>query len=252
MSGDFYWVDQLNSSPVREESSVQYELEMNFSNVRGSVNEYRVDSKIPGSEPSSKVFFAAVDCTGHGVPGAFMSIVGYNSLNKIVQEYKLSDPAAILNQLNQEVRQTLRQENDITDVKDGMDIALCSLDRSTNTLEFAGANNPLYLIRNNELQIIKGDKFPIGLFSEGKAPVFSNHKIKVQEGDTIYLFSDGYIDQFGGPKGKKFKQKQFNEVLLSIQDMNMEDQKNTIKNRIEQWQGQSFQVDDMLVIGVKI
>jgi len=248
VSGDFYWVDQLNSSPVREEARVGYEHGINFSNIDG----YRINSKIPNSESSPKVFFAAVDCTGHGVPGAFMSIVGYNSLNKIVQEYKLSDPAAILNQLNQEVRQTLRQENDITEVKDGMDIALCSLDRSTNTLEFAGANNPLYLIRNNKLQIIKGDKFPIGLFNEGKAPVFSNHKIKVQEGDTIYLFSDGYIDQFGGPKGKKFKQKQFNEVLLSIQDMNMDEQKNTIKNTIEQWQGQSFQVDDMLVIGVKI
>ncbi len=251
VSGDFYWVDQMHSSSSVLEG-IGVEHEMHFSNGIKRTGEYVLGSGIQNSESSSKVFFAAVDCTGHGVPGAFMSIVGYNSLNKIVQEYKLTDPAAILNQLNQEVRQTLRQENEITEVKDGMDIALCSLDRSTNILEFAGANNPLYLIRNKELQVIKGDKFPIGLFSEGKTPQFNNHKITVQKGDTIYLFSDGYIDQFGGPKGKKFKQKQFNEVLLSIQDLNMDEQKSVIKNTIEQWQGQSFQVDDMLVIGVKI
>lgn len=214
VSGDFYWIDQPKSS--------------------------------------SKIFFAAVDCTGHGVPGAFMSIVGYNGLNKIIQEYRLCNPAAILNQLNIEVRKTLRQENDSSEVKDGMDIALCSLDRGANILEYAGANNPLYLIRNGQLQVFNGDKFPIGMYKEGKNTLFHNRAIELEKGDAIYVFTDGYIDQFGGPDGKKFKQRQFKELLLSIQHLEMEDQKIIIQETIENWRGHSFQVDDVLVIGVKI
>jgi serine phosphatase RsbU (regulator of sigma subunit) len=216
VSGDFYWIDKSNG------------------------------------DNSSKIFFAAVDCTGHGVPGAFMSIVGYNGLNKIIHEYKLGDPAEILNQLNQEVRQTLRQENNNAEIKDGMDIALCSLDKVNNILEFSGANSAMYLIRKNQLQIIKGDRFPIGVHKEEERPLFSKNTIKVEKGDAIYIFSDGYMDQFGGPKGKKFKQQKFVDMLLSVQDLEMEEQKIHIQKTIEIWQGNTFQVDDILVIGVKV
>ncbi|MEW6468646.1 MAG: SpoIIE family protein phosphatase [Bacteroidota bacterium] len=204
-------------------------------------------------EKSGKVLFAAVDCTGHGVPGAFMSIVGYNQLKLAINKLDTTQPSKILDELSKGVSETLHQKNyeDAT-AKDGMDISFCSLDRKNNLLEFAGAFNPLYLIRDGELQEIKGNKFPIGVFLGKEARSFTNHKLEVQKGDVIYIFSDGYADQFGGPKGKKFMQNQFKQLLLKIHQDPLDLQRETLDRRIEEWRGDEEQVDDMLVMGVRI
>lgn len=256
VSGDFYWIDKINflEEQNREEETFNIynnSIETKYSSSKSLAN-FNYDTEIKCLDSSEKIIFAAVDCTGHGVPGAFMSVIGYNSLNKIIYEYNLSEPAAILNQLNQEVRQTLRQDNDNSEVKDGMDIALCSLDLERNVLQFAGANNPLFIVRDNELKIIKGDRFPIGVYNNDTNNLFNNHTIQLKEGDAIYIFSDGYADQFGGVKGKKFKNKQFKEILLFIQDYDMDEQKEILKRTLEEWRGETNQVDDILVVGVKI
>ncbi len=161
------------------------------------------------AEKNNKVYFAAVDCTGHGVPGAIVSIVGHNGLSRALKEFDLHSPAEILDKLNDLVEETFHQ------LKDGMDIALCVLDKKTGVLEYSGANNPLYIIRKkepNNIEIIKADKQPIGSFAERKP--FTNHKIKLEKEDVVYIFSDGFADQFGGDKGKKFKYAQFRQVLI--------------------------------------
>lgn len=200
----------------------------------------------------NKAYFAAVDCTGHGVPGAFMSIVGYNLLKHIVYKMQESEPATILDHLNAGVSETLHQGLDESSTKDGMDIALCSIDYQKNELEYAGAYNSLYLIRDNQLTEIKADKFPIGMYVGEDRKKYTNHKVKLQKGDTIYIFSDGYVDQFGGSKGKKFMAKQFRQLLLEMNSLSMEEQKKQLDNSIEDWRGNQEQVDDILVIGVQI
>ena len=219
-------------------------------------------------EKDDQVLIAAVDCTGHGVPGAFVSIVGHTGLNRAINEYHLIKPGDILDKLNYLLAETLNQAKD-NQVKDGMDIALCLLDKKKNELTFSGANNPLYVIRKEKtllkdnveifpthtskdfsLYEIKADKQPIGLFEYRKE--FTNHNIKLQKGDSIYIFSDGYPDQFGGPKGKKFRYKQFREILFSIQSYPMDQQEDELAKRINNWMGDIEQVDDICVIGIKI
>ncbi|MBL7932487.1 MAG: SpoIIE family protein phosphatase, partial [Bacteroidia bacterium] len=198
------------------------------------------------------VIFAAVDCTGHGVPGAFMSIVGHNLLDRVVGEQKITEPARILDELNKSISDTLRQ-TDLEDntVRDGMDIALCSFDKKKGVLEFAGAYNPLWLVRNNELIEIKANKFPIGNSKAGDKNKFTNHEIPLQKGDTIYIFSDGYSDQFGGPSGKKFKASALKNLLINSQHLSMSEQKELLSKTIEEWRGAHEQVDDILVIGTR-
>jgi serine phosphatase RsbU (regulator of sigma subunit) len=198
------------------------------------------------------VLVAAVDCTGHGVPGALMSIVGNNILNQSINEHHISKPSAILDELNKGVTNTLRQKNEESKVKDGMDIVLLAIDFKSRKLEFSGANNPLYLIREGALTEIKGNKFPIGIFIGEEQKHFTNHDIDLLKGDTLYLFTDGYADQFGGPKGKKFKYNQFKETLLKIQPLPINQQRETLYKTIKDWQGEAEQVDDILVIGIKI
>jgi serine phosphatase RsbU (regulator of sigma subunit) len=234
VSGDFYWINEV---------SVQ---EFDFS---GKPNE----KKYPAYKEFKKVLYAAADCTGHGVPGAFMSIIGFNSLNKIVQEQKIYQPDLILNELDKEIKRMLRQNNHDT-IKDGMDIALCCIDWETNILLFSGANNPLYLVRDSTLFELKGDKNSIGMYKdlEESTSFFKCHEIQLYKGDTLYIFSDGYIDQFGGANHRKFLKKQFKEVLISIQDQSLEDQKITLKEKMKSWKGDEYQVDDILVFGVRI
>ncbi len=219
-------------------------------------------------DKDGKILFSAVDCTGHGVPGAFMSIVGHNGLNQTVNEFKILSPSKILDKLNVLVTETLRQ-TDKQDVKDGMDMALCSLDTDKMILEYAGANNPLYLIRkkgrkfivkdkefepvldNERLNLfeIKATKQAIGASEDVR--LFENHIINLEEGDTVIIFSDGYADQFGGPKGKKFKYKTFKKLLLDIEPKPMQEQRKILDNTIDEWRGELEQVDDICIIGVK-
>lgn len=197
---------------------------------------------------------AAVDCTGHGVPGAFLSILGHNMLTKIVTEYGITDPGKILQKLNDEVLFALHQQ-DVADkgiVNDGMDLALICVDKKNNKLDFAGAYNPLFFIREGELTEIKADRFPIGRSISDKKKEFTTHSMKVQKGDSFYIFSDGYADQFGGPDNKKFRKKNMKDLLLKIQNMKMADQSTTLEEEFNTWKGNNEQVDDIVIIGKRI
>jgi serine phosphatase RsbU (regulator of sigma subunit) len=204
-------------------------------------------------EYKGKTLIAAVDCTGHGVPGAFMSIIGNNHLNAAVREVGLTTPALILDYLNNGLTETLMQKTgDTMGIKDGMDIALISLDFAKMQLEYAGAYNPLYIIRDGQLLETKGDKFPIGLSIDNALRKFSNQEVKLQSGDMIYIFSDGYPDQFGGPHGKKFKYDNFRDLLFSIHKLSPSEQLNQMSMRFQEWKGNLVQIDDTLVIGVRV
>ena len=201
------------------------------------------------------ILFAAADCTGHGVPGAMVSVVCANSLSKALLEVKEAIPAKILDKTKQLVVEHFEKSGE--DVKDGMDIALCSLKlfESYATLQYAGANNPLYIVRENregiaELTEIKPNKQPIGKYF--RQELFTNHEIELQKGDTIYVFTDGYADQFGGPKGKKMMYKPFKDLLLNIQDKSMDEQKEILEQHFNDWKGSLEQVDDVCIIGVRI
>lgn len=202
------------------------------------------------NEVDDKVLIGAIDCTGHGVPGAMVSVVGANGLNRCVKEFNLRQPAAILDKLTDLVKETFESGED--KVKDGMDGVLCSIDLKNRIVEFAGAHNPLWLIRkgSQEIEEFKADKQPIGDFDLRKP--FTNHKLELQEGDLIYFFSDGYADQFGGPKGKKYKYKTLKQTLLELQDEPMDAQKKALNKTFESWRGELEQLDDVCVIGVRL
>ncbi|MFL5764953.1 MAG: two-component regulator propeller domain-containing protein [Bacteroidia bacterium] len=200
----------------------------------------------------NEILIAAVDCTGHGVPGAFMSIVCHNILTQTVNVLGLVKPSLILNETNKQLSRRLNQDPEEATVRDGMDIALVAINRSKMKIEFAGANNPMWIIRNNEMIQVGGDKFPIGAFVGEELQQFRNHEYELQKDDCIYIFTDGYADQFGGPKGKKFKYKQLEELLLGIHKRSFDEQKRILEKRLEQWRGSLEQIDDVLVIGVRI
>ncbi len=201
-------------------------------------------------DAKDKVLFSAVDCTGHGVPGAFMSLIGANALTRIVGENGVEKPSVILDELNRLSSEALNKSTEGNEVRDGMDAAICSFDKKTNKLEYSGANNPLYLIRNNEVVQIKPDKFAIASFAPNSKN-YTNHEVQIEKGDVIYLFSDGYADQFGGERGKKFMYKRFRSLLLEIKDKSPIEQKSILNATIEDWRGVHEQVDDILIIGVK-
>lgn len=212
VSGDFYWINKLND----------------------------------------KIFIAAVDCTGHGVPGAFMSIIGFELFRKITSIEGLSRPSDILNRLNEDFHVIFKDVENVV-LRDGMDVAFCSIDKKDMILEFSGAFNPLYLIRDNKILEIKGDRFAIGLDETNfMEQTFKNHLIPIQKGDIIYIFSDGFADQFGGPDGKKYKYRRFRHLLLTLHQLPMEKQHEILENNVIEWRGEQDQVDDILVIGIKI
>ncbi len=211
VSGDFYWINENNQG---------------------------------------KIFVAAVDCTGHGVPGAFMSIIGFELFRKITYNEGIEDPGAILQALNEDFGEIFKDE-DIT-LRDGMDIAFCVFDTQKNTLEFAGAFNPLYIIRENKIIEVKGDRFSVGLDNaEEPNQQFTTHTFKLQPEDIVYIFTDGYADQFGGPEGKKFKYRRFRHLLLTIHEYAMKEQLEILDASYENWKNSLDQVDDILVIGIK-
>lgn len=196
----------------------------------------------------STVLFAAADCTGHGVPGAMVSVVCSNALNRAVKEFGITDPGKILDKARELVIETFEKSEN--DVKDGMDISLCVLDPEKSEIRWAGANNPLWILTGGELKEIKGDKQPVGKHTEPKS--FSTHKLDFQKGDTIYLFTDGYADQFGGESGKKFKYSKLKELVLSVGKEAMPRQKEIIADTFEIWRGHHEQVDDVCFIGVRL
>jgi serine phosphatase RsbU (regulator of sigma subunit) len=196
------------------------------------------------------VLFASADCTGHGVPGAMVSVVCVNSLNRAVREFGLKDPAKILDKTRSLVIKEFEKSEE--EVKDGMDISLCALDYNSKTLKWAGANNPLWVIRKDsqEIEEIKADKQPIGKYAS--ATPFTAHSLTLNQGDTIYLFSDGYPDQFGGDRGKKYKSGKFKKTLLSIVSQPIDLQKDLLDQEFETWRQDIEQIDDVCVIGVRL
>lgn len=202
-------------------------------------------------ERGDDVYFAAVDCTGHGVPGALMSIVGYNGLNQAINEHQLTEPGAILNYLSLSVNESLRKTERTDYVRDGMDIALCKLNRKNMTLEFAGAFNPLMHIRNGEMKLVKGDRTAIGTVDTKSKP-FTNHIVDIEPGDCIYIYSDGYADQFGGKQGKKMKTSVMQKKVLEFHHLPMNQQFEKLSDYLASWQGSHDQLDDICVLGVRI
>ena len=205
------------------------------------------------SKDEDKIFIAAADCTGHSVPGAFMSLIGFELFRKIINTQNIHDPAKILESLNQNFNDIFGNEENIT-LKDGMDLAFCVLYPEKNYLEFAGAFNPLYIIRNDKLIEIKGDHYPIGAeFIDGQPVVniFTNHKVFLEPEDMVYMFSDGYADQFGGPEGKKFKYRRFRHLLLTIHKLQLDKQQEFLEETLDDWKGNLEQIDDILIIGFK-
>ncbi len=233
VSGDFYWFHEISNSAL--------------------------------STKRSKLFIAAVDCTGHGVPGAFMSMMGYNLLEQVVKKNRVYQPAMVLNDLSKLVVESLRQTDQIGKVNDGMDIALISLEMDDKNsgfgkgdqkplfhqLEYAGAHNSLYLIRKGILQETKADKASIG-FSSQKSFQFANHTIALEKGDCIYIFSDGFVDQFGGPDNEKFYYQPFRDLLVEIHQLSMGEQKQKLEKVASEWRGDRAQIDDILVIGLRV
>ena len=220
VSGDFYWATKVITTRFQNDDTEIY-------------------------------LIAVADCTGHGVPGAFMSLIGNNFLKQSAKEKSVNTPAQALDFLNANVVTTLNQHTTDAPVRDGMDISLVAIEFATKKLQYAGANNPIYILRNKELIILKADKQAIGSISE-ELKAFTNHEFDLQTGDLIYLFTDGYADQFGGPDGKKLKYKKFQDHLITVSEMPMHEQKNYLKSKFDEWRGTTEQTDDVCVVGIKI
>ncbi len=238
VSGDFFWMSEVKvASPT-------------------ALTTEKVELSIVQDEATDKLVIAAVDCTGHGVPGAFMSLVGDALLQQIVNEKKITKPDLILNQMHKAVRTTLHQNEN--ESRDGMDMALCVIDRHNRTIEYAGAKNPLYLFREPypgseaTLEIVQADRFSIGGSQTEEERFFSSHTIKLDMPTTLYMFTDGYQDQFGGEKNKKFMVSRFKRLLSDIYHLPMEEQKEILETTISTWMGTNEQIDDILVIGIRI
>lgn len=203
------------------------------------------------SQKNGRSIIVAADCTGHGVPGAFMSMIGNTLLNKIVNEHGVVSPDKILNDLRHEIISSLKQTGRTNETRDGMDVVVLSVDYENNKLEYAGANNPLFIVKNGELEVFKGDKMPVG-YHIGDEKDFSKHVIDVKAGESYYIFTDGYQDQFGGEYDRKFMVKRFKALLADVYDKPMEEQKDILNQTINDWMFNTKQVDDILVIGMKV
>ena len=206
----------------------------------------------------------AADCTGHGVPGAFMSMLGMSLLREIVQKEQIINSGEILNKLRAEVIKALKQKGNSGENKDGMDMSIVSINHQTNIIQYSGAHNSMYVVTNNKRKFedfvsdkalsgfyeIRSDKMPIAIYD--KMYDFTTHDIQLEKGDKLYLFSDGYADQFGGPKGKKFKYKAFKKLIFINADKAFSEQKIILHSTFNKWKGEAEQIDDMLILGLKI
>ena len=201
------------------------------------------------------IVLVVADCTGHGVPGAFMSMLGMSNLNEIVQRREVTQARQVLNELRKQVKYSLRQYGNRDEPKDGIDMAICVLDIKTMKMQYAGANIPLYIIREvkgtPKLTEIKPDRMPLGYY-ESRDISFVNHEIQLDAGDAFYMFSDGFVDQKGGEHDKKFLSKNFKKLLLEIHGQPMHDQKEILEKTLSDWMGDQAQVDDLLVVGVRM
>jgi len=206
-------------------------------------------------EIGDTIIFAVADSTGHGVPGAFMSMLGIAFLNEIVSEethdFDSCSSSLILNDLRDRIKDSLRQTGEDDQTKDGMDMAIIMLNTKTNIVQFSGAYNPLYIVRDKKLTEVPADKMPVGVYLKDQES-FTNKKAQLQKGDTLYMFSDGYYDQFGGESGRKFMKKPFRELIQEISDKPMNKQKDILENKFNEWKGDIEQADDVLIAGVKI
>jgi serine phosphatase RsbU (regulator of sigma subunit) len=203
------------------------------------------------AEKNGLAIIVTADCTGHGVPGALMSMLGTAILNEILGKMTDISPDHILNEMRSQIIRALHQSGRSGEHRDGMDLALYILDNANKQLYFAGANNPVIIARNGELIELKPDKMPIGIYEKGNIP-FSSQCVPVLDNDMLYTFSDGILDQFGGPNGKKFMIKRFRELLIQISNLEESVQKDKINEAFLNWKGASNQIDDILVIGVRV
>jgi serine phosphatase RsbU (regulator of sigma subunit) len=201
-------------------------------------------------DKGGKTFVVAADCTGHGVPGALMSMIGLEIIEKTINEDNIEDPSMILGVMNKGLEKIFSREKNLgTIIRDGMDVGLCVIDKVRNRIRYSGAFFPLYLVRDNTLVEIKGDKLIIGMNPTGLP--YMNHEIDINENDIFYLFSDGYVDQFGGAENKKFMYRRFRHLLMTIHNFPVDDQKTILEDNIKTWMGCNPQIDDILVIGFR-
>jgi serine phosphatase RsbU (regulator of sigma subunit) len=245
---------------MRYASRIQQAIFPNLDSFSELINNYFLlhlpKSHISGdfywiTKHNDKLIIAIGDCTGHGVSGALMHMLGNVFLNNIITESKFNSASDIIEQLRSKIMTLLNQKGEMGETQDGMDIALCILDFDTMIMEFAGANNPLYFVRNKELIEYKGDRMPVGIHINFNKP-FTNQKVELKSNDVIYLFSDGFADQFGGESGKKFRYKRFQELLVEINELPMNKQKEKLETVFINWRGSLDQIDDVLVFGFKI
>lgn len=218
VSGDFYWCTTATVAKTKQEISL----------------------------------VAAVDCTGHGVPGAFMSMLGHALLNQTVNDPNVTSPADVLDFLNKELPKNIKSHEQHVSLRDGMDISLCAIDYDAMELHFSGANNSCLISRDYDVIELKANKQAISAAHDVEKKNFSNQKFSLKKGDTVYLYTDGYADQFGGPDGKKYMRKNFKNLINSIQFMSLEDQKAALEREFEEWKGRLEQIDDVLVVGIRV
>lgn len=196
------------------------------------------------------IITVAADCTGHGVPGAMMSMLGVSILNEVVNSLDTLDSAEILNGFRSRLIESLHQGGEDSNMFDGIDLALCLISMDEMKMQFAGANSPLYLIRNKKLRVIRGNKMPIGIHA--KMTPFENREVAIEDQDMFYIFSDGFMDQFGGEFDKRYTQKRFQNMLLQIHSEPVSQQMALLEKNLEEWKGESVQIDDILVMGIRL
>jgi serine phosphatase RsbU (regulator of sigma subunit) len=238
VSGDFYWFTKVLATSTNAR--------------RGASDGRRADTEFGDTTSSPELFiYATCDCTGHGVPGGFMSMLGTSLLNETINEKGISKTGQILDRVRDKLITEMKQTGLEGENKDGMDLVLTCYDLKNMKLTYSAANNGFYIIRNGELLEMDPDKQPIGYYGDAMKP-FTEHTVDLQKGDCIYTFTDGYADQFGGPKGKKYKYKQFEELLMNIWQKPMREQHTALDESIESWRGELEQNDDICIIGVRI